>query len=171
MRKVEKEMAEKESDSSEIIVEENELNKAENAIPLEPDTESNPVERFHRTVKRLLKALCLEAGEEWEKNLPSALLALLTVTHETTGFSPSEIVLGENLRIPETLLYEKWFELEDDDSSVTEYVFRLINRLKRSQEVAVKQMEELQIKQKSVMIKNAVKRAFKEGVGFGTGHG
>ncbi|GBL74286.1 hypothetical protein AVEN_235280-1 [Araneus ventricosus] len=38
-RAVEKEIAEKESDSSEIIVEESGLNKTENAFQLEPDTE------------------------------------------------------------------------------------------------------------------------------------
>ncbi|GBM75251.1 hypothetical protein AVEN_214577-1 [Araneus ventricosus] len=29
--------------------------------------QSNPVERFHRTIKRLLKVLCLESGNDWEK--------------------------------------------------------------------------------------------------------
>ncbi|GBO17353.1 hypothetical protein AVEN_269001-1 [Araneus ventricosus] len=38
-RAVEKEIAEKESDSSEIIVEENGLNKTENAFQFEPDSE------------------------------------------------------------------------------------------------------------------------------------
>ncbi|GBM25914.1 hypothetical protein AVEN_94359-1 [Araneus ventricosus] len=124
---------------------------------------SNSVECFHRTVKPLLRALCLEAGEEWEKNLDSALLALRTVTHESIGFSPSELVFGKNLRTPQTLLYEKYFEPEEDEIPVTEYVFQLINRLKLCQEVAVKQMEELQIKRKKWYDKNAVKREFKEG--------
>ncbi|GBM14729.1 hypothetical protein AVEN_73820-1 [Araneus ventricosus] len=66
--------------------------------------QSNPVERFHRTLKRLLKVLCLQSGEDWEKNLPATLLALRTVTHESTGFSPAELVHGKNLRTPEVLL-------------------------------------------------------------------
>ncbi|GFX89667.1 retrovirus-related Pol polyprotein from transposon 297 [Trichonephila clavipes] len=48
-------------------------------------TRSNPVERFHRTLKRLLRVLCLDAGSEWDKHLPSILLALRTVSHESTG--------------------------------------------------------------------------------------
>ncbi|GFY17140.1 retrovirus-related Pol polyprotein from transposon 297 [Trichonephila clavipes] len=32
--------------------------------------QSNPVERFHRTLKRLLRVLCLDAGSEWDKHLP-----------------------------------------------------------------------------------------------------
>ncbi|GFT20023.1 retrovirus-related Pol polyprotein from transposon 412 [Trichonephila clavipes] len=47
--------------------------------------QSNPVERFHRTLKRLLRVLCLDAGSEWDKHLPSILLALRTVSHESTG--------------------------------------------------------------------------------------
>ncbi|GFW72563.1 retrovirus-related Pol polyprotein from transposon 412 [Trichonephila clavipes] len=39
---------------------------------------SNPVERFHRTLKRLLRVLCLDAGSEWDKHLPSILLASVT---------------------------------------------------------------------------------------------
>ncbi|GBL87960.1 hypothetical protein AVEN_192114-1 [Araneus ventricosus] len=52
--------------------------------------QSNPVERFHRMIKRILKALCLESGQDWEKNLPATLLAFRTITHESTGFSPME---------------------------------------------------------------------------------
>lgn len=125
--------------------------------------QSNPVERFHRTIKRLLRALCLEAGPDWENNLPSALIALRTVTHESTGFSPAELVHGKNLRTPETLLYEHWTECGEETSLVTEYVFKLINRLKRCQEVAISKMEELQIKRKLWYDKNTVKREFKEG--------
>ncbi|GFU32660.1 CCHC-type domain-containing protein [Trichonephila clavipes] len=68
--------------------------------------QSNPVERFHRTLKRLLRVLCLDAGSEWDKHLPSILLALRTVSHESTGYTPSELVYGKNLRTPETLVME-----------------------------------------------------------------
>ncbi|GFW48357.1 transposon Ty3-G Gag-Pol polyprotein [Trichonephila clavipes] len=89
--------------------------------------QSNPVERFHRTLKRLLRVLCLDAGSEWDKHLPSILLALRTVSHESTG---SELVYGKNLRTPETLVMEHWMEPEEEGDLVTEYMFKLINRLK-----------------------------------------
>ncbi|GFX10582.1 retrovirus-related Pol polyprotein from transposon 297 [Trichonephila clavipes] len=38
--------------------------------------QSNPVERFHRTLKRLLRVLCLDAGSEWDKHLPSILFSV-----------------------------------------------------------------------------------------------
>ncbi|GFS64390.1 retrovirus-related Pol polyprotein from transposon 412 [Trichonephila clavipes] len=63
--------------------------------------QSNPVERFHRTLKRLLRVLCLDAGSEWDKHFPSILLASRTVSHESTGYTPSELVYGKNLQTPE----------------------------------------------------------------------
>ncbi|KAG8182161.1 hypothetical protein JTE90_017115 [Oedothorax gibbosus] len=74
--------------------------------------QSNPIERFHRTVKRVLKVLCLESGNDWEQAIYPALFALRTVTHESTGFTPAELVHGKNLRTPLTLLYEKWLDVE-----------------------------------------------------------
>ncbi|GFU24550.1 retrovirus-related Pol polyprotein from transposon 412 [Trichonephila clavipes] len=76
--------------------------------------QSNPVEQFHRALKRLLRVLCLEAGSEWDKHLPSILLALRTVSHESTGYTPSELVYGKNLRTPEALVMEHWMEPEEE---------------------------------------------------------
>ncbi|GFS98427.1 retrovirus-related Pol polyprotein from transposon 412 [Trichonephila clavipes] len=72
--------------------------------------QSNPVERFHRRVKRILRVLCIEAAPNWESQVPAALFALRTVTHESTGLSPAELVYGNNLRTPVTLLYESWLD-------------------------------------------------------------
>ncbi|GFU28480.1 retrovirus-related Pol polyprotein from transposon 412 [Trichonephila clavipes] len=69
--------------------------------------QSNPVERMHRTMKRILCVLCLEAIPDWEKILPQAFFALRTVIHDSTGFSPAELVHGKNLRTPVMLLYEQ----------------------------------------------------------------
>ncbi|GFV95825.1 retrovirus-related Pol polyprotein from transposon 17.6 [Trichonephila clavipes] len=125
--------------------------------------QSNPFERFHRTLKRLLRVLCLDAGSEWDKHLPSILLALRTVSHESTGYTPSELVYGKNLRTPETLVMEHWMQPEEESDLVTEYMFKLINRLKRCQEVAINKMEEMQVKRKTWYDKNAIKREFKDG--------
>ncbi|GBN03908.1 Transposon Ty3-I Gag-Pol polyprotein [Araneus ventricosus] len=125
--------------------------------------QSNPVERFHRTIKRMLKVLCLESGQDWEKNLPATLLVLRTITHDSTGFSPAELVHGKNLRTPEVLLYEHWVRLQEEDSTVNEYIFELINRMRRCQELAVTTMTETRYKRKVWYDKNAVKREFRVG--------
>ncbi|KAG8177022.1 hypothetical protein JTE90_029684 [Oedothorax gibbosus] len=76
--------------------------------------QSNPVERMHRTLKRILRVLCLESGPDWEKILPQALFALWTVTHDSTGFTPAELVQERNLKTPVMLLYDKLAE-EDQE--------------------------------------------------------
>ncbi|GFY33589.1 retrovirus-related Pol polyprotein from transposon 412 [Trichonephila clavipes] len=125
--------------------------------------QSNPVERMYRTLKRILRVLCLEAIPDWEKILPQALFALRTVIHDSTGFSPAELVHGKNLRTPVMLLYEKLTEEEHVESSVVDYVFELINRMKRCQELAILHMENAKQKQKLWYDRRTVKRQFQLG--------
>lgn len=124
--------------------------------------QSNPVERMHRTLKRILRVLCLESGKDWEKVLPHALFALRTVTHDSTGFSPAELVHGRNLRTPMMLLYENLTEKIDEENNVISYVFDLMNRMKHSQELAVQNMQDAKVKQKLWYDLKAEKREFKE---------
>ncbi|GFV16746.1 retrovirus-related Pol polyprotein from transposon 412 [Trichonephila clavipes] len=89
--------------------------------------QSNPVERFHRKVKRFLRVLCIEAAPNWESQVPAALFALRTVTHESTGFSPAELVYGNNVRIPVTLLYDSWLDPEEKADTPSWSMF-LVNK-------------------------------------------
>ena len=58
----------------------------------------NPVERQHRTLKDMLKALILENTDsqpsKWEEFLPAALFALRTMRNAATGYSPYELAFG-----------------------------------------------------------------------------
>ncbi|GBN72535.1 Retrovirus-related Pol polyprotein from transposon 412 [Araneus ventricosus] len=124
--------------------------------------QSNPVERFHRTIKRILKVLCIEAASEWERQVPAALFALRTIRHEGTGFTPSELVYGRNLRTPVTLIYEQWMNPGDEGNIVVEYVYQLIDRLKRCKELALVKMLEMQTERKVYYDRKAIKREFSE---------
>ncbi|GFX48394.1 retrovirus-related Pol polyprotein from transposon 412 [Trichonephila clavipes] len=117
---------------------------------------------MHRTLKRILRVLCLEAIPDWEKILPQALR---TVIHDSTGFSPAELVHGKNLRTPVMLLYEKLTEEEHIENSVVDYVFELIKRtqMKRCQELAFLHMEDAKQKQKLWYDHRTVKRQFQLG--------
>ncbi|GFX22798.1 retrovirus-related Pol polyprotein from transposon 297 [Trichonephila clavipes] len=86
-----------------------------------------------------------------------------TVTHESTGFSPTELVMGKNLRTPQTLVYEEWMEEGDMSQLVVEYILQLNNRLKRCQDIAITRMKECQLKRKTWYDRNAVERKFVEG--------
>ncbi|GFX42987.1 retrovirus-related Pol polyprotein from transposon 297 [Trichonephila clavipes] len=101
--------------------------------------QSNAVERVHRTIKRVIKALCVESGEDWE------------------------LVMGKNLRTPQTLIYEEWMEEGNTSQSVVEYILQLSNRLKRCQDIAITRMKECQLKRKTWYDRDAVERKFVEG--------
>ena len=56
-------------------------------------------ERLIRTVTGVIVNVA-EEQEEWDQYLPKVLLALRASTHETTGFSPSMLMFGRELRLP-----------------------------------------------------------------------
>ncbi|GFT52569.1 retrovirus-related Pol polyprotein from transposon 412 [Trichonephila clavipes] len=100
--------------------------------------------------------------QNWEKILRRALFDLRTVIHGSTGFLPAELVHGKNIRTPVMLLYEKLTE-EPVESSVVDYVFELINRMKRSQELAILHRKDAKPKQKLWYDRWTVKRLFQPG--------
>ncbi|KFM75587.1 Retrovirus-related Pol polyprotein from transposon 412, partial [Stegodyphus mimosarum] len=125
--------------------------------------QSNPVERMHRTLKRILRVLCLESGPDWDKILPQALFAFQTTIHDSTEFSSSELFHGRNLRTPIMLLYVKLSGKEEEENTVVDYIFELMNRMRKCQELAVQHMEEAKGKQKLWYDRKAVERKFQEG--------
>ncbi|GFV81746.1 retrovirus-related Pol polyprotein from transposon 17.6 [Trichonephila clavipes] len=107
-------------------------------------------------VYSLEKELLVKNREDKLGNVvKSILLALRTVSHESTGYTPSELVYGKNLRTPETLVMEHWMEPEEEGDLVTEYMFKLINRLKRCQEVAINKWRKCKLSGKLGMTKRS----------------
>ncbi|KAM7298704.1 uncharacterized protein ISCGN_019278 [Ixodes scapularis] len=78
--------------------------------------QSNSVERMHGALKRVLRALCFEHQTDWEACIPATMFALRSAPHESTGFSPAELVYGRTLRSPLRLLRES---LEDNGEDPT----------------------------------------------------
>ena len=67
---------------------------------------SSPVERSHRDLKMVLKALMEDDPEgDWEEHLPAALLALRTARHRHTGFTPHFLLFGREAVLPVNLIY------------------------------------------------------------------
>ena len=66
---------------------------------------SNPVERSHKDLGRLLRACTTEGPDEWESYLPHCLFALRVAKNRSTGLSPYEILFGRDCAIPLDILY------------------------------------------------------------------
>lgn len=68
--------------------------------PLHPQT-NGVTERVQRTFKQILTAaLEKHAKDEWDKALPWALYAYRSSLHETTGYTPYEVLFGGQMALP-----------------------------------------------------------------------
>ena len=65
------------------------------------------VERFNRTLEAMLAKLVDRNQRNWDKCLPLAMLAYRSAVHESTGFSPSLMMLGREIELPADLLLGK----------------------------------------------------------------
>ena len=85
------------------------------------------VERLNGTIKKLLKT-CLVGKDirRWDELLPLVLFAIRSSKHESTGFSPFELMYGYEIRGPLDIVRELWAE-EDKESPVNlhQYVMDL----------------------------------------------
>ena len=62
------------------------------------------VERLHRRLKESLIALCDSNQHRWYWKLPMSLLAIRTTIKQDIGASPADLVFGEGLSVPGSLL-------------------------------------------------------------------
>ena len=93
------------------------------------------LERFHQTLKTMMKAYCIENQKDWDEGIHFLLFAVRESVQESIGFSPFELVFGHMVRGPLKLLKETW--LEDNSSlNLLDYVSSFKNRLLKATEMA-----------------------------------
>ncbi|GFU12561.1 retrovirus-related Pol polyprotein from transposon 412 [Trichonephila clavipes] len=63
------------------------------------------VERFNRTILNNLCLLVSSNQQDWDKKLPFFLLDYRIGAHETTGYSPSQMLFGRYLHLSSELLF------------------------------------------------------------------
>ncbi|GFT72384.1 hypothetical protein TNCV_3609281 [Trichonephila clavipes] len=65
------------------------------------------VERFNRTILNSFSLLVSSKQQDWHKKLPFFLLAYRSAVHETTGYSPSQMLFGRDLHLPADLHFSR----------------------------------------------------------------
>lgn len=98
--------------------------------PYHPESQGQ-VERFHQTLKSVIKKFCIETGNEWDKEVPFALFAIRSVPNETLGFSPFDLVFGHSVHGPLEVVREHW-EGEAPEVNVLDYVSGLQEKLRKA---------------------------------------
>lgn len=120
------------------------------------------LERFHQTLKSMLRAFCVQMKEDWEEALPWLLLAAREVVQESTGFSPNDLVFSHRVRGPLALLQDGWRDMEPP-SNLIDFVNGFRHRLYLAQETAKRRLVGVQGKMKQHYDRRAVQKEFLPG--------
>ena len=72
------------------------------------------LERFHQTLKNMIRTYCLDFEKDWDEGVHLLLFAAREAVQETLGFSPFELVFGRTVHGPLKLLNEKWLNDKTD---------------------------------------------------------
>ena len=91
------------------------------------------IERFHQTLKNMIRTYCLEYKKDWDEGVHMLLFAAREAVQESLGFSPFELVFGHTVRGPLKLLKEKWL-CEETNLNLLDYVSGFIQKLKEANE-------------------------------------
>ena len=121
------------------------------------------LERFHQTLKTMIKMYCIENSKDWDEGVHLLLFAVRESVQESLGFSPFELVFGHAVRGPLLLLKEKWLDEDPEKISVLKYVATFKDRLFRAGQIAKKNLQESQSKMKVWYDRKAKSRCFEPG--------
>jgi hypothetical protein len=123
------------------------------------------VERLNGTIKSMLRKVCREKPQDWDRYLPAVLFAMREVPQESLGFSSFELVYGREVRGPMKILKELWTKETADEGVKTlyQYVVDLKERLQETCELAHKELKRHQQKQKTWYDKKARQRSLVAG--------
>ena len=120
------------------------------------------LERFHQTLKSLLRSFCVEMSRDWEEGLPWLLLAAREVVQDSTGFSPNDLIFGHTVRGPLTVLKSEC-QSSEPPQSLLEYVNCFRHRLYVACRLAKENLGNAQKKMKTTFDRRAELRQFSTG--------
>ncbi len=123
------------------------------------------IERFHQTLKSMLRTFCVEHEKEWDEHIPLLLFAVRNTTQASLGFSSSELVFGHTVRGPLKILQEQILSSSrmSPTTSVLDYVSVFRERLHSVWKLAKKSLSSVQSQMKTHYDKKTVTRSFQAG--------
>ena len=108
------------------------------------------IERFNRTIGECIAKLISDKEKEWDEYIESILLAYRTMKHESTGFTPFQLIYGRQAKLPIDL---KITTFSDEpitfDEALMKRTFQIINKMSQDQNKAYDNLVKSQDRQKS----------------------
>ena len=122
------------------------------------------VERFHGTIKPMLRKLTVLHPRHWHRYLPALLYACRDVPNASTGFSPFELLFGRRPRGPLDLIAETWKGSADQaQKSTFQYVCELQDFFEETAKLVKLNVEEAAKANKKYADRGSKPRKFKVG--------
>ena len=116
--------------------------------PLHPMSDGM-IERFNRTLKSKLSLFVEERQRDWDEHLPYLMMAYRSATHESTGFSPNEMMLGRTVHLPVDLMCERPPNEDDENETPAKYVCELIDKTATVHRFARQHLKQSSLQQKN----------------------
>ena len=121
-------------------------------------------EKTNAVLKSMLKKMCEERPQDWDRYLPAVLFAYREVPQASTGFAPFELLYGRQVRGPLQILKELWTGSEESEIRTTyQYVLDLQERLEQTCRVVRQNLMSAQQQQKHHYDKSSKQRTFEKG--------
>ena len=127
--------------------------------PFHPQSDGM-VERFNRTLQAMLSKVVAPDQRDWDKWLPYVMMAYRSSTHVTTKYSPSEMMLGRNTRLPIDVLLPRPPDADDEGKT---YADQLRDKMEKIHDLARHNVKAASDRQKANYDKRAIIRPHKAG--------
>lgn len=120
------------------------------------------LERFHQTLKTMIRTYCHQYEKEWDEGIHLLLFAVREAVQESLGFSPFELIFGHTVRGPLKIVKEKWLA-ESTELNLLDYVSKFKERLYNAVTIAQNNLKNTQAKMKKWYDKDTRNRVFEPG--------
>ena len=121
------------------------------------------LERFHQTLKAMMRKFCLNVSKSWEGDLPFLLFAIRSVPNESLGLSPFQVVFGHNVRGPLDVLRESWEEANINPEDIGEWLSKTRGKLYSAWGMVRENLIKAQTKMKAMYDFKSKSRQFHKG--------
>ena len=100
--------------------------------------QSNPVERFHRSLNQLLRVMMDREDSDWSRYIPAVCLAHNTRVHSSTGLTPHHVFTGREAKLPVDLVIPS---PESGDQTLNQHVQSMLLNIRRMYEYVRKNQD------------------------------
>ncbi|XP_071501873.1 uncharacterized protein [Diadema antillarum] len=123
------------------------------------------VEKFNGTMKQMLKKMCEERPQDWDRYIDALLFAYREAPQASTGFAPFELLYGRAVRRPLMIVKELWTDdnAEPETKSTYQYVMDLREKLEDTCKMVHEHLKQSHDRYREQYNRKARPRSFKVG--------